>query len=830
MVGRYVVLAVRGLRATPAYTAVLLLTLTVGIGVNVLLFSAIESILFRPGVAAPAELVNIYRRYEPRSSARALVSYADYQDIVARRLDAFTGVLAFMQRRQATAIDGRTELATIEIVSPNYFDVLGIRANPGVAFGEAHPDAAARPVLVISEGLWNRRFGRDTAAIGQSIVIGHRSFQVIGVIPEPYRGGGATFIRPTDVWLPMPAAIEAGLVDSRLRSDRQQSALIVRGRLTAADAVPRAQAELRVVAQQLEAAFPTPSGGSIDVTRRFDLRRSADVLVHESVDAVALPAMLAALLTTLLVLAIACTNITNVSLARVARRSDQVAIRVALGATPADILVQCLTESLVVAALGALCAIGLVAAAARIPPYTPISIAGAPIVIAFTVDRSLLAFAAALALVSAIATGLLPAIRATGVDVTGVLAKTSMVGAGAQRFLGTRNVLMMVQVAASVVLLGVAALVVRSYTRVAGIDPGFDDRNAVVLTLERIQPPRADDDVAAAVERLHQRVGQLAGMITIGVTTHLPFDGAAGSLLVEPDAGVPGDTTLLVRYVMVSSGYFSALGLPLVRGRDFSSQDLHAPSSVAIVSEAAATRFWPNRNPIGQRLRVRRADADASHTPAGLEDVEIVGVAAGTFDSRRRDERRPLLYRPFGAAPASHATLVVRSARPSPEVIEMVRQRAEATGDFFVSDVSALSAYVEQQDWQSRAAAAALLAIGLTGLGLAMLGLYGITTYMVSERRREIGVRVAVGATRWQVVSAIVREAMAVVVAGTAIGLTLAVLVIRLVTRMFVGIPALSLPVLLAVPALLLATSLVACLLPARAAARLDPLAALRSL
>lgn len=816
--------AVRRLNANRSFTAVAVCTLALGIGANTAIFSIVNSLLLQPlPVKAPAALVNIYRA-DARQGPAILSSYPDYQDIQRHR-GIFVDVLAYsLIVREAFTSDDSSAMVNGEAVSGNYFDVLGISPVLGRAFTPEEGRPSGSPVVVISHRLWRSRFNSDPSVLGKVVKLSGIPLTVIGVAPPEFRGLNASTILPADLWVPLGLPIRSGASPTADPLDRNRPWLLLKGRLAPAVSLETARAAMSALASNLERDFPTPRGSR--PPRRFDLRRTSDIRMHETVDQVAIPISLATMSAVGLILLIACSNLANLLLARGADRKTEIAIRRTLGANRDRIVRLLATESFLLSAAGGVAALVVVGLGLRYVVYHPPAIGGIPILVTAAIDGRVLVFTAAVSLLSGVAFGLIPALRLSRPNIVqGLVADGVLTDGG--RGLSLGKFLIVPQTAVSLVLLLVGSLLMSSYMASQRIEVGFDPEQSAMVTINLGLHGYSEEDGRLFFQRLENDARKIPGVQSAGLTDHVPFSGVNGRFFVRlEDEPVPSPiprTWEYFGYARVGPGYFRALGIPLRRGRDFSETDSAAAPDVVVLDDAAAARFWPNGDAVGQN--VFTIDRNGVRTA-----IRVVGVVGNTFALRSTERRQPFFYRPFAQDYSAAGGIVVSAHDPS-ATVDALRQTVRALNpELAIVDLKTLSNHVADQVWPARLAAITSGMFGILALGLSTLGLYGVMAYVAARRTREIGLRIALGATRAQVIGLIVRDGAAVVSIGVVIGMALALMGSRLLSAFLFGIPAADPLTFTAVPILFAAISFVACYVPVRRAARIDPMIALRHL
>jgi predicted permease len=803
--------AVRQLVRKPVFTIVALLTLALGVGANSAIFSIVNAVLLRPlPVDRPEELVDIYT-LDGDETFMNPHEYPDYMEI-ARDGETFAGVAAYAADFVSMTVGTDTEVLFGENVSGNYFEVLGIPAVRGRLFRDGLDDQPGVSVAVIGNNLWRRQFGADPDVIGKTITLKGKPFEIVGVVPDWFKGVWVGF--NVDVWI--PAAAQTYLDPSRdgleVRSGRNY---LVKGRLQPGVTQEQVQARMDLLGARLGAAFP-----ETNAERTFHVIPSNDVRFHPNVDGYMVP--VAALLMTVvgLLLLIVCSNLANLMIARALGRRREIAIRLAIGAGRARLVRQLLTESLLLAvvggALGLLLAWGITTAIVRFQPPILISLS-----LDLGLDATVLAFTFGIAVLAGILFGLVPALQATNPQLVPALKDLPSTSGSRYRRLGLRNVLVVVQVAISMVLLVGAGLFVRSLIAAQDIDPGFEGERAVVMTVAPglTSWERAHRD--EVLDMLLERARALPGVEAAAMASRLPLGAAIQTNEIFPvGADIDMESPPSVDVTRISPDYFRTLDVPLLEGRDFTESDNAEARLVVIVSEATVRRHWPGESAIGKTLRLGDPDGPVS---------TVIGVARDTRVRTLGEAPRPYVYQAWLQSDESFMSLVARtSGEPGPLLPILQREVRAIAEDLPVMELKTMSEHLGLMLFAPRMGGILLAIFGGLAALLATLGLYGVVAYTAAMRTREVGIRVSVGARPADIVRLMISQGAAMVGVGAAIGLGLAFLATRPLGSMLYGIDAFDPLTFGGVGLLLVLVGLAATLVPAIRASRLDPVNALR--
>ena len=802
--------AVRVLWKSPSFAAVAVASLALGIGVNAAVFSLVSVVLLQPlPVPHPEQLVSMYTldRTNPGFLSCSYPNYKDYRD----RNTVFSGLLLFSSVPVILTGSSEPEELPAQIVSGNYFDVLGIKPVLGRAFvPEEDRLPGAQAVVVISYGFWTRRFAAARQAIGAAVSLNNRPYTIVGVAPKNFHGTNA--LVNADFWVPMMMYQQVFPMADWF--DRRRALLFSPvGRLKPGVSRQQAEANIRSLAAQLEQAYPKDNQG-----RTVVLIPLAEALIHPNFRSTYMLGGGLALAASALVLLIACANVGNLLLVRAAGRRREVALRLALGVGRARLVAQFLTESTVLSLIGGAVALALARGTRDLlwnarPPGLLGGDAG------LTLDGRVLGFTLLLSLITGTIFGLAPALRATRTDLATELRERRGPWTGGSHRLSLRSVLVMGQVALSVVALTGAGLFLRSLHNAQRIDPGFDAEHLATFSLDvkaRSFSPAAG---AEFYRRLLERLGNLPGVEAATLAGIAPFGIARSrSISIEGQeaAAGPGIVALIDS---VEPRYFQTLRIPLLRGREFTDGDLPGAPAVSLVNETMARRFWSGKNPIGARLRLFGESAP----------VEIVGVVKDSTYKSLGEPPRLMVYLCLRQNYSPSVTVCVRTSGDPEALLRAVRREIHALDpSVLVSDAQTMRAVMHDSLWAPRLGAILFATFGaLAGL-LTVVGIYGVISYSVGQRTREMGIRMALGAQAGDVLRQVLAEGTILVAWGIVLGLCATVTLGGVLSTMLFGVSARDPLTLGAVILVLLATAWAACYVPALRATRIDPMTALR--
>jgi predicted permease len=797
--------ALRTLAKSPGFTAAAVATLALGIGANTAIFSVVDAVLLRPlpGVREPGRLLWITNRLEGR--ARPL-SYLDFVD-QHERSDSFAGLMAFDRRAVHVATGGEAERVEAEIVSGEFFSVLRVEPFRGRTF-LPDDERQARPVAVLSHAYWQRKYQASDGAVGSALTINGQPYMVVGVAPPGFIG--LDLEKLPDIYVNLTAWMQA----SRRREmiNRNSAWLGVMGRLRPGVSAPRASAQVATVAAQSSAeraADKRKLTASTEPVRGFvPPGHGGDIL----------PLALLGLAATGLLLLIAAGNVASLLLARAAARRREIGIRLALGASRGRIIRLLLTESVLLAVLGA----GLGALISGWSLDVLLSRLAAPPGIQPSLDRAVLLYTTLVAVGASLVFGLAPAWSASRANPASSVKDAAAGSASRSRLQGA---LVATQMALCVVLLAAAGLFLRSLEKAAFSDVGLDRKTAasVLAVSFDLETQGYSKDGRQTFERtLLERAASTPGVVSAALAEILPLAGRAIGDSVAPEGQEAADGEAGMTFTnSVSPGYFRTLGIPLVAGRDFQDSDRPGAAKVAVINELLARRFWPTESALGKRLRVG--------SDPGLH--EVVGVARDGKYVSLTEEPRPFLYLPLLQHGAIfNETVLLARSEPGAAILGALRDEARGLDPALpLFHVRTMAESLDGQLSDRRQGTLLIAVFGALALLLAAVGLYGVVAYSVTGRTREIGVRMALGAARRDVVALFVGRGARLALIGVGAGLVLSAGLTRLLVGMLFGVGPTDAATFAGVSLLLTAVAMLASWLPARRAARIDPMEALRN-
>lgn len=805
--------AVRSLIKRPGFVAIAVITLALGIGANTAIFSLVNTVLLRSlPVDRPGQIVSVAVRGKDDSmSAFSYPNYKDFRD----RNEVLSGLLVYRFVPLSLSRGGTNERVWGYEVSGNYFDVLNVKAIRGRTFlPEEDKTPLTHPVMVVSYDSWQKRFGGDPNIVGKDVLINNHQFQVIGITPEGFKG--TEFVYSPEIWLPA-AMIEWAEPGATWLDDRGTKNFFGVGRLKDGISTTQAAASLNLLGQQLGKEYPdTNEGQSIKIDAPGfilpDLRGAVVSFTWVMMVAVGL------------VLLVTCTNLAGLMLARATDRRKEIAIRLAMGANRFRLIRQLLTESVLLSVIGG--AAGLVLAVwilrlllALRPPID------FPLALDVGIDWRVLLFSLGVSIAAGVIFGLAPSLQATRPNLVGTLKDTAAQGGAARTRL--RSVLVVAQIAISLVVLIAAGLVVRSLQQLQTMNPGFEPNSALTMSfdlgLQGYDEPRGQQ----FYKQLTERVRALPGVESAAVGNYIPLSLNYNSrnIFVEGKPAERGENVPTSMNASAGPDYFKTMATPIVQGREFTDQDLEQSEKVAIVNETFVRKMMPELQNTADAVGKRFSFSDASGPFR-----RIVGIAKDGKYFNIAEDPRAFVWTPISQDYSSSGILLVRTKSNPEALLSPVRGQIQAIdANLPVFDVNTLNIHMRLALFPAKVAATVLGVFGLVALMLAAIGVYGITSYAVAQRTHEIGVRLALGAQLGDVLRLVLGHGLKLTLIGVAIGLFGAYIVTRAITSVLYGVSATDPLTFGLVSLLLIGVALVACYVPARRATKVEPLIALRN-
>jgi putative ABC transport system permease protein len=805
--------AARKLLRTPAFTIIALATLSLAIGATTAIFSIVNGVLLKPlPFAKPSELVRI--GMIGRDAKMASFSAPDFIDF---RNDnhSFISIAPYQEGESANlSVEGsEPRRLSASLVGASFFDVLGMPMKVGRPFVQGDDTKGAERVVVISERLWKNAFNADQRIVGQPISINAETYKVVGVAPS-----SLNFPENPDLW--MPLVFESWMTDPEGRGSHFFSGI---ARMRPGITVDAAQRDMQAIGNRLQAEYPksntnfSGTAESLQTTITGDVRKALFTMFG----AVGF------------VLLIACANVANLLLVRASGRETEIAVRTALGAGRRRIIQQLITESVMLSVVGAI--LGGVIASWSVDAIVAAGPRGLPRLENIVIDARVLWFSAGLAIVTGLLFGLSPAIHSANAEL-GQMLKEGVRGVsgrrGAQR---TRSMLVVSEMALAVVLLVGAGLLIKSFLKLVRVDPGFQTEHIVTfdVSLPGTKYPY-DRHIRNFSSQVAQGLETLPGTQSVAVAFTHPLQniGMRTSFDVVGRPPMPYDKRMRTDVRPASASFFSTMGVRVVRGRVFSrAEENFGPPPVVVVSEAFAKQYFPNENPIGLHIKLGVAH-DTSEAPNTQVDAqgEIVGIVNDVRQRSLDRDPTPAVYIGWGTFPVSNVTFLVRSRAETPAVAAGIRERVRAIDSSLpIYDLNTMSDVLSQSVAQPRFYMILLTSFAVLALLLAALGIYGVISYSVSQRTRELGIRIALGATQDRVVRLVLGQGMVLTTFGVAVGLIGAFGLVRLLASMLFNVTTTDAATFIGVSVVLLGVAGAASYFPARRAARVDPVTAIRA-
>lgn len=808
--------AVRMLTKTPALTLVAIITLALGIGANTAIFSGVSAFSFRPlPVPDPDRIVRPVEIAEERGFADE-VSYPDFVDY-RNQSTVFTGLAAEDMVQVAIDTEDQNDVIWGQVVSGNYFEVMQVQPFMGRAFLPEEDGApGAHPVVVLGHSLWQRRLNSDPNIVGKTLRLNNHQYQVIGVGPETFKG--TKFGLSMDFWAPM-AMVDELRGSAGYLTERDSHWMNVIGRLKPGVSLSQASAEMNAIAFRLNQAYPDSRARTTQATvlTEIDGRWGEASVVIKNAGLVAMAIVG-------LVLLIACANVANLLLARAAARRKEIGIRLALGASRVRLVRQLLTESLLLSLVGGgfglLLAYWMTHFMQGFIPVLQYNIVND----FFSLDSRALIFTLVISVLTGIVFGLAPAWHSSNPQLVPVLkGESDLIQKGKTRRVTLRNALVVAQVALSLVVLVCGGLFIKSFRKAQQMDPGFDTRNALLVTLNPQLVGYDADRSRNFYQQVIERTSTIPGVEAVGVTRLMPLGDSSnsnGPVLKEGETLARGSAGRDIMTDIVSPGYFKVMQIGFVEGRDFDDRDKQTAQRVVIINQRMAEILWPGETAVGKRIFIGADSHDA---------LEVIGVVKTGKYRTLAEDPRSFFYYPLSQRRSGIMTLLVRTNSDPRNFVGAIRNEVQQIDRSVpLSSVKSMHEHMTWPLWGPNMAATLSLAFGVIALLLSSVGLYSVMAYVVSQRTREVGIRMALGASRRDVLKMITSQGMRFALFGLGLGLLLALALAKVLSSLLIGISGYDVTTFAIVSALLTLVALVACYLPARRATKVDPLVALR--
>ena len=810
--------SIRALARTPGFTSAVVVTLALGIGANVAIFTVVNAVVLRPlAYADPERLVRItseLRAFGATDTGTASQEMVDYRALT----DLFLDVVGLYPVNANVTGGDQAERVDLMLVSANYFSLLGTAPALGRVFGPQDDAPGIAPVVVVSDAFWRRRLGADPTVIGRTLMADGDRVEVVGVLPPEFRHPGRSLQGEVEMW--SPAGFRGSPFAQPNRGRRFLEGCLAR--LQPGVTIEQAQTRLDAYGAHVRQQFPA------DYPARNGWRPRLVPLRHDVIGTATTP-MLILLTGVALLLLIVCANVAHLVLARTSEREPEIAIRQALGASAGRLARQMLSESAVLAFAGG--ALGLLLAAWGLQLLIALAPSRVPRLSEMSIDAAAIGATLVLSCMTAVLFGLAPAVRLRRFNLnTSAVLKEGGPGrsAGVQRA-RLRGGLVSAQVAIATILLVGAGLLIRTVGELLSVSIGFETSNLMTARIWLPLPNDAASGKYASPERramlgreLLARVSALPGVAHAALSTQIPMGGFTAPPFVELEGEDASDRRArpVIHDFQVSSSYFQTLGLPVTRGRALNESDRAGSDPVVVISEAAARAHWRDRNPIGTRVRF------GDNTPW----MTVVGIAGDVRHRRLTELPQPMMYRPLEQSPTYALAILVRTAGAVPGLGDAIaREVGSVDADLPLYSVRTMEELIGGAVAEQRFLMRLLAAFGIAAVAIALVGIYGVMAYTVSRRTREIGIRMAIGAQREDVSRMIVRQGLRLTAGGLAVGMLSALGLSRQITSQLFGVQPADPATLASVLALMVVVSLAAAYLPARRAARVDPLMVLRA-
>jgi len=800
--------AFRMLLKRPGFTVIVVLTLALGIGANTTIFSAIDAVLLNPlPYKNPERLLVVWetnKQLGPEMWDRNEAAIGNFLDWRSHN-QIFDQLGALFDTDMNLTGAGEPQRIKSCVVTTNFFQVLGVQPMLGRSFLPEAETPGSPFTVIISHDLWERQFGSDPNIINKSLTLNAHQVAVIGVMPPAFELQFPTS-KHVDMWVPM--VIDVADPDYH---DRSNNFLYTVGRLKQGVSPEQAQAEMNLIASQLQQQYPETNAdkGVRVVPLQKQLVGNVESYLYMLFAAVGF------------LLLIACTNVAGLLLSRVTARHKEVAIRIAVGASRWRLIRQLLTESLILSVLSGL--FGLLLAYGGVKLLLALTPSDVPRLHEIGLHVPVFLWTLTISIVTGVLFGLAPAIQASRPDLNQALKESS--GRNPGGFQGLRNLLVVSEVAVALLLLVGAGLMTKSFVRLQQVDPGFEATNVVSMNIALPTSKYRGPQINNFYDQLIERIKNLPGVKSVAGINPLPLSNSNVSyrFVVEGAPFVPLADRPYAGVRVVTPDYFQTMSIPNLKGRSFTEQDRENSPSVIIINEALASRYWPNQDPIGKRLGFLEEDSGKQVWR------EIVGVVGNVRHKALEIEVMPEAYFPYKQSPANFMSLVVRTASDPVSMVPAIRRQVLSVDkDQPVSDVMTMEQRVAKSVASRRFVMLLLGSFSVLALGLAAVGIYGVMAYLVIQRTQEIGVRMALGAQKRDVLRLVVGKGMALAVTGAAIGLVASLVLTRLMRSLLFQVTPTDWFTFVIVSVVLLTVALLACYIPARRATRVDPLVALR--
>jgi putative ABC transport system permease protein len=787
----------------PGFTFIGVLALALGIGANTAIFSVVNAVLLSPlPYQHPERLVWIWETNPGGDIKTEPASMPNFNDWRTQS-QSFEEIAGFSNAAVTLTSEHEPERIPGSIITANFFSVLGVQPLMGRSFAAEENGPKGARVVILSHGLWQRRFGGNPNIVGQVITLNGNPYQVVGVMPQGFKNPLPSQRNAAELWIPIALDFDPTL--------RRSDFLSVVGRLKPNVTLEQARAEMNTIASRLEQQYPDTNTGWSTILIPLRERIIGDVR----------PAMWVLVGVVGFLLLIACANVANLLLARSAARQQEIAVRRALGADRFRLIQQFLTESILLALAGGL--LGSLLALWGVEFLVRLSPRNIPRLDEVHLNWKVFLFTLGISVLTGIIFGLIPALHSTNPNLTEALKEGGRSSTESVRGARLRNALVIAEIAIALVLLVGAGLMIKSFMRLQGVDPGFKPERilAVDLSLPAAKYKEPAQQVAF-FDQLVGRVSQLPNVERVAATAALPFSGGAVlAFYVDGRPAPPPGREPDAEYRVVTPNYFETMGITLVRGSVFNEQHTSNAPGVAVINETLARKYFAGEDPIGKRINF----GDPAKSPWRT----VIGIVRDIRQQSLDTEPYAQVYSPYAQFPSRSMTLVARTSSDPPGLVPSIRNELSAMDkDQPLYNVRTMAQVMSESIARERFSMLLIAIFAGVGLVLASVGIYGVMSYTVAQRTHEIGVRMALGASASDVLKMVVRQGMILALAGTGLGLVAAVLLTRLISSLLFSVSATDPATYVLISLLLILVALVACFIPARRATRVDPMVALR--
>ncbi len=806
----------RQLLKRPLLTIAISLSLALGIGANSAVFSIVDAVLFRPiPVPNSARLVSVYTSdfSGPQYGGSSYPDFVDFRN----KSDVFENLAIFSETSTTLRHDNQADLASGLMIDGNYFDLLGLKAAHGRLIQPQDDRPGANPVVVISHGLWQRQFGADPSMVGKPVFLGSNSFTVIGITPESF--SGTDLGRAPEIFVPFHLYSLLGF-EQALTTNRGLRQFSIIGRLKHGVDARGAEASLAMLSRQLSEAYPDNWKDQNKAARRITVVAENYARVRPEVRGTLTTLAGLFVVVVALVLLIACSNVSNILLARAAARQREMAVRTALGASRKRLIRQLLTESLQLSLFGSVLGILIAPICIRVIVATFLPPSAHALPIDISINQRVILLTLGVGMITGLIFGLVPALQGSRSDLSLAMQHDSMSVRYKVRKLSFRNLFVVTQIAFSLLLLIVAGLFIRSLQKAQAVDLGYNINNVLTARPESLETRDTPKQVAF-YQQVLERVRALPGVEAASFADMIPSGGGRRRTTIGVENYTPkAGESMAVLFGVVAPDYFRTMGMTLTSGREFTDRDNDGSLRVAVVNETMARQYWPNQNPLGKKIRLGGSEQGP---------LEVVGVVKDAVPYIYQTTPSAFFYLSMAQNPSPGMALHVRTTGDPRAMLLPIRNAVDSLGQkVTLREVRTLVDFIDESLLMLRFASILTGLFGALAMVLALLGVFSVINYSTSRRTREIGIRLALGAQRRDILKLIMNEGLFIVGVGVVIGLAAAMAGGRLIASLMFGNSGTDASVYLVLPVLLIAVAMFACFIPAYKATKVDPNVALR--